>query len=216
MSLYFSASMEDLGFQREYIDTMSHYGWAEEQVDENTTRAFSFQDGEIAINFRPDYTEGIEVFVDTFLQVAQNLVPVDTGRLLLSISAEGDDFRIVCRADTDYAQYIEYGTYKMAAQPFFEPALQAALDAAMPVWMTAIEQARADAKMEAIEAEDCIDPTMPEELAGGILDSLFMMVIMILIAVLQAIVESIFDAEGSFALSIGFSEADVAAFISIE
>lgn len=81
-----------------------------------------------------DYSEGCAVFVDTFLAVATDLVPVDTGALRDSIIADTDGEYIECEAGMDYAQYVEYGTYKMAAQPYFEPALEAALEAAKPYW----------------------------------------------------------------------------------
>lgn len=51
-----------------------------------------------------------------------NLVPVDTGRtkgtLHPPIKEQGN---WVLTAGTDYAQWLEFGTTKMAAQPFFFP-----------------------------------------------------------------------------------------------
>lgn len=58
---------------------------------------------------------------------AKKAAPVDTGRLRSSIQYEqqGD---MACSVGTDvsYAIYQEYGTYKMAAQPFLFPAFQIA------------------------------------------------------------------------------------------
>lgn len=92
-----------------------------------------------------DYSFGLDAFVDTFLQEAYSRVPVDTGYLLGSIDATHDGISVVeCEATAEYAQYVEYGTYKMEAQPYFIPALEIA-------WMTAkplFDQAKQEAKME--------------------------------------------------------------------
>jgi len=55
---------------------------------------------------------------------AKEIVPVDTGFLQESIHVEKGDslgeYRVV--ADAEYAKFVEYGTHKMAAQPFITPA----------------------------------------------------------------------------------------------
>lgn len=76
----------------------------------------------IHINYAPAF----RVFRQVFLQTARTLVPVDTGNLLMSIAAYGSADGVTCEADCEYAQYVEYGTYKMEAQPYFEPALMEA------------------------------------------------------------------------------------------
>lgn len=61
---------------------------------------------------------------------AKRLAPVDTGRLRSSITRElGEDAQgLVARIGTnvEYAIHQEFGTSKMAAQPFLVPALDAA------------------------------------------------------------------------------------------
>ena len=54
---------------------------------------------------------------------ARELCPVDTGRLRDSIAVSADNNGAEISADTDYAAYVEFGTWKSAAQPFFVPAL---------------------------------------------------------------------------------------------
>ena len=59
---------------------------------------------------------------------AISLVPVDTGRLKGSIAVKDlGPYNFELRAgytnDVDYAQYVEYGTSKMKAQPFLRPAI---------------------------------------------------------------------------------------------
>lgn len=56
---------------------------------------------------------------------AKAIVPVDTGNLKGSITTEKEgDFTAIVSANTDYAGYVEYGTYKMAAQPYMMPAAE--------------------------------------------------------------------------------------------
>lgn len=91
-----------------------------------------------------DYGDGCDIFAETFLSVATSLVPVDTGNLQGSITASSSGDGCDCDASADYAQYVEYGTYKMGAQPYFEPAIAAAYSAAIPYWQAAIQQAQAE------------------------------------------------------------------------
>lgn len=99
-----------------------------------------------------NYTPAMEAARDTFLDVATTLVPVDTGNLRDSIHAEIGATEVVAYADAEYAEYVEYGTYKMAAQPYFEPALKEALD----MMKSTAQKIEAQARMEDIErwAED--------------------------------------------------------------
>ncbi len=57
---------------------------------------------------------------------AKAVVPVDTGNLKNSIQTtmEGDLTAIV-GTHVEYAPYVEYGTYKMAARPYLGPAAEA-------------------------------------------------------------------------------------------
>ena len=89
-----------------------------------------------------DYSDGCSIFADTFEKVAKSLVPVDTGTLQASITGFSSGEGCVCDASTEYAQYVEYGTYKMGAQPYFEPAISAALSEAIPAWENAVEMAQ--------------------------------------------------------------------------
>jgi HK97 gp10 family phage protein len=58
---------------------------------------------------------------------AKQLVPVDTGRLRASIDYELNKVRSGYKAriygNTEYAIFVELGTYKMDAQPYLRPAL---------------------------------------------------------------------------------------------
>lgn len=68
---------------------------------------------------------------------AKSRAPVDTGTLKNSIQATRvgvAHWRIVVGAD--YGMYVEWGTVNMAAQPFFQPAIQAVT----PAFLTAIRK----------------------------------------------------------------------------
>lgn len=54
---------------------------------------------------------------------SQQLCPVDTGYLKSTgyIRVNGNDVEVGYEAD--YASYVEFGTYKMAAQPYLRPAI---------------------------------------------------------------------------------------------
>lgn len=64
---------------------------------------------------------------DRIVTTAKSIVPVDTGYLKSSIFAEsgerGKSADVIVGAP--YAAFVEYGTYKMAAQPFLTPAFEA-------------------------------------------------------------------------------------------
>lgn len=101
-----------------------------------------------------DYSEGCEVFADAWLDAATDLVPVDTGFLQSTLDAEADDEGCTCETLCDYSQYVEYGTIKMEAQPYFEPALDIALEEATPIWAEAYEEALQQEQEELEEMEE--------------------------------------------------------------
>ena len=80
--------------------------------------------GEIIVNL--DYSPACEVFINTFRDWALSFVPIDTGFLESTIDAGADGDTCWAEAWADYAQYVEYGTSIMSAQPFFEDALETA------------------------------------------------------------------------------------------
>ena len=91
-----------------------------------------------------DYSGAFGHMVATFMEVATDLVPVDTGYLQSTIHATTSGGSADFFADAEYAQYVEYGTSKMGAQPYFEPALDEALD----VFITEAMQAMTRAQQE--------------------------------------------------------------------
>jgi len=71
---------------------------------------------------------------------AENNCPVDTGKLRASVFVReaGDDVEI--GFSEDYASYVEFGTYKMAAQPFLRPAFDEAELQALSAIVDSVEK----------------------------------------------------------------------------
>ena len=67
----------------------------------------------------------VENVGDNMVTYAQGIVPVRTGNLMASIFADVDEdnLSVTLGATADYASFIEYGTVKMRAQPFLQPAV---------------------------------------------------------------------------------------------
>ena len=71
-----------------------------------------------------EYSGVGELFGTIAQQLAQSVCPVDTGYLQSSINGSGGDTEGEVIAGAEYAQYVEYGTWKMQAQPYFTDAVE--------------------------------------------------------------------------------------------
>lgn len=90
-----------------------------------------------------DYSGALGHMVQTFMDIATDLVPIDTGYLCSTIHADTDQVSFAAfYADAEYAQYVEYGTWKMGAQPYFRPALDEALEVFITEAMQALTEAQ--------------------------------------------------------------------------
>ena len=121
------------------------------------------------ISIPVDYSEAAEIFKTVFLDVARELVPVRTGYLKSTIAAkigEASIGEVTAEASAEYAQYVEFGTYRQIAQPYFIPAIEAALEewglAAQKAYKEALEEAQA-----AYEAEQAQQQSQEAGGAGG-------------------------------------------------
>nr|DAT51146.1 MAG TPA: putative tail component [Caudoviricetes sp.] len=62
------------------------------------------------------------------VRIAQMQAPVDTGNLRASIGmTQTGPASVEVGPTVHYGAYVEYGTYKMAAQPYMSPAADAAI-----------------------------------------------------------------------------------------
>lgn len=83
---------------------------------------------ELADQFRLALSDSMDELANDINDTTTSLAPVDTGFLLHSITVNKvSDFQVNAHAGADYASYVDEGTRKMNAQPFFEePINQAA------------------------------------------------------------------------------------------
>lgn len=76
-----------------------------------------------------DYSMALARAKQVFLETARALVPVRTGYLKSSIECEDQGLTVLFFAFAHYASYVEEGTWKMPARPYFQPALDSAFEA---------------------------------------------------------------------------------------
>jgi HK97 gp10 family phage protein len=64
------------------------------------------------------------------INISRGIVPVRTGFLRESIFADvvESDLNLTLGATASYSGYVEFGTYRMRAQPYLRPALDASQD----------------------------------------------------------------------------------------
>ena len=77
-------------------------------------------------------TRQIHLAANRIAKSANRIVPVDKGRLIRSIKVEKLTRKALVKVDAPYAGYVEEGTSKMEAQPYFwkfvEPNLKILMD----------------------------------------------------------------------------------------
>lgn len=129
-----------------------------------------------------DYTPAFEAAAETFVDVATDLVPVDTGYLQSTIYAEADSTSAEFFADAEYAEYVEFGTWKMAAQPYFRPALEEA----QAVWSEEAMTILQEAEYEAYEIVEGFS------MAAGSIDALVSLIAMLFWALIQWLIDQFF------------------------
>lgn len=79
--------------------------------------------GMLARKIEADFSGIIAAAAQTVCDSAKSMCPVDTGTLQSSIKVSVNGSSAEISADTDYAAYVEFGTSKMAPQPYLVPAL---------------------------------------------------------------------------------------------
>ena len=145
-----------------------------------------------------DYSEAAEAFKAMFLDVARQLVPVRTGYLKSTIAAEIGEASIgevTAEASADYAQYVEFGTYRQMAQPYFIPAIEAALEewglAAQKAYDEALEEAQA--AYEAEQAQQQSQEAGGAPVGGGFLGGLALLGLLLIFTIFIEGIKSMFN-----------------------
>lgn len=113
------------------------------------------EEGGIEVSVEVDYSYAIQACMDTFMDIATKLVPIDTGYLHDSIDVEDLGDGVAFYAEAEYAQYVEFGTSRMSAQEYFRPAL---------------EEAMAIFHQEAQIAQDWAEEQL-QNIVGGLMDA---------------------------------------------
>ena len=145
-----------------------------------------------------DYSEAAEAFKAMFLDVARQLVPVRTGYLKSTIAAEIGEASIgevTAEASAEYAQYVEFGTYRQMAQPYFIPAIEAALEewglAAQKAYEEALEEAQA--AYEAEQAQQQSQEAGGAPVGGGLLGGLALLGLLLIFTIFVEGIKSMFN-----------------------
>lgn len=96
----------------------------------------------ILARVRAASARGCEKTANHVLQQAQVIVPIRSGELYESgnVTTEPDVPSADVNFDSDHAVYVEFGTYKMRAQPYLRPAMDAAHDVAVDDQRESLEQ----------------------------------------------------------------------------
>jgi HK97 gp10 family phage protein len=87
--------------------------------------ALNLADGKIKEGAAAGVAEGGKIVE----AAAKGMAPVRTGALRGSISSSAAGLTAIVFAGVHYAPYVEFGTYKMAAQPYMAPALSSSASA---------------------------------------------------------------------------------------
>ena len=74
-------------------------------------------------NFAEPPMGALQIAAQIVLDVAQGLCPVDTGNLRDSAFMQALTGDVYFGFNAEYASYVEFGTYKMEAQPYLRPAI---------------------------------------------------------------------------------------------
>lgn len=168
-----------------------------------------------------DYSEAFSAFRSTFMDVIEDLTPVDTGYLKSSVSTDSDGMSSCSAvADAEYAQYVEYGTWKMEPQPYFVPALEAAMAEFHAAASMAVQWAKMEARIMANEmaqielemqaAENAQRETMGVGGGAPSIGQTFMMLgVLILLAPIILIGMAVSDALGIGEYGMGDADAMV-------
>lgn len=150
------------------------------------------------ISIPVDYSEAAEIFKTVFLDVARELVPVRTGYLKSTIAAEIGEASIgevTAEASAEYAQYVEFGTYRQMAQPYFIPAIEAALEewglAAQKAYEEALEEAQA--AYEAEQAQQQSQEAGGAPAGGGLLGGLVLLGLLLIFTIFIEGIKSMFN-----------------------
>lgn len=92
-------------------------------------------------HFPVDYSSGNAIFESTFNSIIDARCPVKTGNLKNSCHSISSGMNTQAGTNCDYAEYVEYGSWKTPPRYFFTMATIVAYLSAFPAWVESYEDA---------------------------------------------------------------------------
>lgn len=89
---------------------------------------------DVAAQMKSDGEALVQKTADDIVTDAQDRAPVRTGALRDGIHRTGSGMQAKVESAAPYSTYVEYGTSRMGAQPFFWPALEANRPIYLAAW----------------------------------------------------------------------------------
>lgn len=90
---------------------------------------------------RESISAGVSLSADAVKKEIRNRAPSDTGELRDSIKTAKNGTVVSVYSDSDHAGFVEFGTSKMAAKPFFRPAIDTSKSAFFSTMKKTIQDA---------------------------------------------------------------------------
>ena len=139
-----------------------------------------------------DFAPACEAFVKTFIEVATELVPVDTGYLRSTINATTDGFHCSAEATAEYAEYVEYGTFRMEAQPYFTPALEMAMSVFIQIADEIVNTAKQEIMKQVLDGVHKMEIASSGSPSAVFIGILAMIIIMFIVEIVSDFFKDIF------------------------
>lgn len=136
---------------------------------EMDTHIWGFPDMTPQLGLPISYSGVGELFAERAQSIATADCPVDTGYLQSTIEGAGSGTTATIQAGAEYAQYLEYGTWKMSAQPYFTYAVEQAASEAFELATTLYEKAlkEEEAIIRMIEEMERMMRSLSSSFGGG-------------------------------------------------
>lgn len=147
-------------------------------------------------------------FEQAFNNTIADLCPVRTGYLRSTCECFRVSNTIICWAGAEYAQYVEYGTSKMSAQPFFEPAIEAGIRAMTPYMRSHTQQTQINAStrgrqgVSSVSSAAAVESDDLAEALDGLAGFIMMLVGALIAALFEVVLELFLDISINYSMYI--------------
>lgn len=143
--------------------------------------------------------EAFMAFSNAFHATINDLCPVRTGFLRSTCDCILNGDTIICFANAEYAQYVEYGTSRMSAQPYFEPAIEDGIRAMKPILDDMADRANqgsiSDGRRGAVNVQGAAADESSDvaSVIGGVAMFILGLLLMAVKEIIQSILDDVFD-----------------------